>query len=778
MIEESSDFDVLSSSTGDTVEDGESLAEDHDHAGPNGSPPSRGETTEDRVVTEVRPDTLVLGPVDSPRFAMPPFPPRDALAGMILDGSNRPSTSNSPDPASNGDGFPYESTGDGAAVWGDGKASVDQETPPPAPDLDLREGSAPTTSDDPDLSALDELEADLDFKMIDEVASRMASSTSIDSGTNDRVVEMLLRRGVVDTEEVEAAQDEREDQRPNAALWRVLAAQDGVDEDAVYERAARIYAFSVADLENSSPDYEFIRTIVNEFAEEHQERLLDLGVAPYRAGTADGLRTGKMHLVTYDPMRPEVHRLVRSLGFDQFELQYAPKTTVDEIIAETFPRDNEYLDRIEDERAYDLGQNFEDEDDLVDEEKLEEEINRSTLINLFEATLVEAVREGASDIHIYPNSDKEVEIHFRMDGRLNHWHTEDRVHPEALLSVIKDNSMNVDRFESDAAQDGFIQRDVDGARIRFRVSIMPVASANQDINSESVVIRVLDDRKVITDLDKLGLGPRALDRFEHAISQPNGMVILTGPTGSGKSTTLVAALHRVIGPQENVLTIEDPVEYIIEGARQIKLSHKLKLKDALRSILRHDPDTVMVGEMRDKETAELAIKLANTGHLTFSTLHTNDAPSAVSRLYKMGIEPFLLAYAINLVVAQRLIRTLCPRCKKEDHDRDPVLLEQLGFRDEEIENGTFYTAGDNSACSQCGGTGYAGRRAIAEALYMSRPIRHMIVESDGMVDEGAIREHAQEEDGMESLQGSARNVVLNGQTSIEEMLRVVASKQG
>jgi Type II secretory pathway, ATPase PulE/Tfp pilus assembly pathway, ATPase PilB len=255
---------------------------------------------------------------------------------------------------------------------------------------------------------------------------------------------------------------------------------------------------------------------------------------------------------------------------------------------------------------------------------------------------VEAVREGASDIHIYPNSEKEVEIHFRVDGRLNHWHTEDRVHPEALLSVIKDNAMSVDRFESDAAQDGFIQRDVDGTRIRYRVSIMPIASSNQDIDSESVVIRVLDDRKVITDLDKLGLGPRALERFEHAIQQPNGMVILTGPTGSGKSTTLVAALHRVIGPGENVLTIEDPVEYIIEGARQIKLSDKLQLKDALRSILRHDPDTVMVGEMRDKETAELAIKLANTGHLTFSTLHTNDAPSAVSRLYKMDIEPFLM----------------------------------------------------------------------------------------------------------------------------------------
>nr|WP_279303322.1 GspE/PulE family protein [Salinibacter ruber] len=474
-------------------------------------------------------------------------------------------------------------------------------------------------------------------------------------------------------------------------------------------------------------------------------------------------------------MRPEVHRVARSLDLRRFELQYAPKSAVNELLTEAFPKDNEYLERIDEESTVDLGQNFEEEEDLVDEEKLEEEINRSTLINLFEATLVEAVREGASDIHIYPNSEKEVEIHFRVDGRLNHWHTEDRVHPEALLSVIKDNAMSVDRFESDAAQDGFIQRDVDGTRIRYRVSIMPIASSNQDIDSESVVIRVLDDRKVITDLNKLGLGPRALERFEHAINQPNGMVILTGPTGSGKSTTLVAALHRVIGPGENVLTIEDPVEYIIEGARQIKLSDKLRLKDALRSILRHDPDTVMVGEMRDKETAELAIKLANTGHLTFSTLHTNDAPSAVSRLYKMEIEPFLIAYAINLVVAQRLIRTLCPNCKQEVTNPDAVKLRQLGFSEEEIDTATFYAADDKGGCGQCGGTGYDGRRAIAEALYLTEPIRHMIVEAEGIVDEGAIREHAEQEDGMRSLQASARQSILNGETSVEEMIRVVAT---
>ncbi|PSQ99490.1 MAG: type II secretion system protein E [Bacteroidetes bacterium SW_11_64_17] len=690
---------------------------------------------------------------------MPPYAPESSMVASEIGG--RSSAQEALDAL--GDGSPSQGPSDDSAT----------EDPIPSPlefdtDDDASANGGDADLDDP----LADLGADIDPELIDEAASRMASSASV--GTNDRVVEMLLRRGVVELEQVESAQERRATTDPDRALWRVLAEEDDVGEDAVYERAARIYAFAVADIEEREPDLDFVQSTVEAFSEQQQGELLDLRLVPHHVERKDG-RGRKVIFVTHDPMRPEVHRIARSLDLEQFELQYAPKSFVSDLLSEAFPRDNKYLERIDEESALDLGQSIEEDKDLIDQEKLEEEINRSTLINLFEATLVEAVREGTSDIHIYPNPDKEVEIHFRMDGRLMHWHTEDRVHPEALLSVIKDNCMNVDRFESDAAQDGFIQRNVDGTRIRYRVSIMPIASSNADIDSESVVIRVLDDRKVITDLSKLGLGPRALDRFETAINQPNGMVILTGPTGSGKSTTLVAALHEVIGPAENVLTIEDPVEYIIEGARQIKLSDELQLKDALRSILRHDPDTVMVGEMRDKETAELAIKLANTGHLTFSTLHTNDAPSAVSRLYKMGIEPFLLAYAINLVVAQRLIRTLCSGCKKELRDPDPVRLNHLGFSEEEIENETIYTPSDNSNCSKCGGTGYDGRRAIAEALYLTQPIRQMIVEAEGVVDEGEIRKHAQQEDGMRSLQASAREAILNGETSIEEMMRVVAT---
>ncbi|PSQ99628.1 MAG: type II secretion system protein E, partial [Bacteroidetes bacterium QS_9_68_14] len=405
-----------------------------------------------------------------------------------------------------------------------------------------------------------------------------------DVETSDRVVAFLLRSGIVEPRQVARAQQRREEQGSSEALWRVLARGRSVDRASVFAEAARVYAFPIADLEVQPPEPEFTRAVAGHFSEERRERMIELGLAPWRVEMDQERASFKLFLITHDPARPAVHRLAHELDVDRVELQYAPEEDVQALLADAFPQTNEYWDRLEDDdTGVDLGANYEEEDDLIDDEELEAEISRSKLINLFEATLVEAVREGASDIHIFPNPDKEVEIHFRTDGRLRPWHTERKVHPEALLAVIKDNSMNVDRFEKDAAQDGFIQRHVDGALIRFRVSIMPIASAAQDVRAESIVIRVLDDRKVITDLSELGLQERALDRFRHAINQPHGMVIMTGPTGSGKSTTLVAALHEVVSPEVNVLTVEDPVEYVIEDVRQIKLSHKLKLEDALRS---------------------------------------------------------------------------------------------------------------------------------------------------------------------------------------------------
>jgi type IV pilus assembly protein PilB len=588
----------------------------------------------------------------------------------------------------------------------------------------------------------------------------------------DRVVIMLLFK-----QQATMAQIERNWQRwrklagenHSEALWRVLAEDPELERERIFACAAEVYAFDDAVITPETS--RFIKKIESVFSPQQWELLGNQYLLPIaRSGTG-------WTFATFDPTHPDMGQTLRKIGLPNYELQYAPEVVVKGLIKDVFPQHvrNEFLERVaQGSHAFDLGAQYEQEQGLIDEDALEAEIGRSTLINLFEATLLEAVRRGASDIHIFPNKNRQIEIHFRLDGQLDAWHVEKRVHAEAFLAVAKDNSVNVDRFERDAAQDGFIQRTIDGSLIRFRVSVLPIANASHEIRSESIVIRVLDDRKVVTDLKKLGLLDEAMERFSWAVQQPHGMVILTGPTGSGKTTTLFACLHQVVNPRVNVLTVEDPVEYLIEGVRQIKLNPKLDLEQAIRAILRHDPDIVMVGEMRDRATADLAIKLANTGHLTFSTLHTNDAPSAVSRLYKMGVETFLIAYAINLIVAQRLIRTLCPACKEVEPKRNVALLQKLGFTEEEIETATIYRAGENRKCKTCNGIGYKGRRAITETLAFSDAIRTLIVDSEHHIDEDAIRRQALTE-GMLTLRDAARRIVTFGESSIHELIRVVAT---
>ena len=439
------------------------------------------------------------------------------------------------------------------------------------------------------------------------------------------------------------------------------------------------------------------------------------------------------------------------------------KKDYEKLISTILPPENVYLKMMEE---MDAEIKIEDEENSFDEDELDAEINKSALINLVEAALIEGVRKGASDIHFVPKMGNKTDILIRIDGNLQHWHTQDNTLPEAVVAVVKDRSKGMDRFERERAQDGYIQREIDGHVIRFRVSVLPMVGTELKNKFESVVIRILDDRKVITDLDKLGLTGYARQTFVKAINQPQGMVILTGPTGSGKSTTLVAALYQVIDPTLNVLTVEDPVEYVIQGARQLKIGYKMNFDQAIRSILRHDPDVVLVGEMRDKETAEVAIKLANTGHLTFSTLHTNDAPSAVSRLYKMGIEPFLIAYAINIIVAQRLIRSLCNNCKRRVVNFDETLMKAAGLNIEEWKNYTIY---EPKGCEKCNGTGFKGRLAIHEALYFTKEIRQHIVRSGIEVDEEKIRNQAKA-DGTLTLRDSGFEKVKLGLTSIQEVL--------
>ncbi|MGB2869704.1 MAG: GspE/PulE family protein, partial [Bacteroidota bacterium] len=398
------------------------------------------------------------------------------------------------------------------------------------------------------------------------------------------------------------------------------------------------------------------------------------------------------------------------------------------------------------------------------EQALEEEINRSGLVELVERIFMDAVRVGASDIHVVPRGEKRTEFHFRIDGNLSLWYTQQETRAEAVSAVVKDRAMNLDRFERNTAQDGFAQFIIDKRPVRFRVSVIPVIGRELKSKFESIVIRVLQEPTFSTRLEDMGFEPYSQEAFRKAITKPYGMIIVTGPTGSGKSTTLFSALRTVMDPSLNVITVEDPVEYLIEGARQVKLNPKLDFEGALRAILRHDPDIVMVGEIRDRQTAEIGVKLANTGHLTFATLHTNDAASAIARLYKMGVEPFLISYSINIILAQRLLRKLCPQCKTLDPDIDKEALVKLGMTQQEAETGKFYKP---VGCSHCL-RGYKGRMAIHEALYFHKSIRQLILQAGNTIDEEALRAQALK-NGMRTLRMTALDLLRKGITTIEEV---------
>jgi type IV pilus assembly protein PilB len=586
------------------------------------------------------------------------------------------------------------------------------------------------------------------------------------AGITDKIGYTLLKKGIIDYETLEKSLKVKESEqgKNRRNLGQILVEEFQADHDTVFREVAGIYAFREIRLGEEETDQgriEFIKRFVEALPDQARTLLLQIKMLPYKF---DDRQAEKLIIIAADPTNRAIPLVAHNFGVKKYEVAFCRLKDLQGLIDQVVPATNEFLRMLEDTNEEKI--ELKEDEAGVDEDALEAEISRSALINLLEGCLIEAVRQGVSDIHIIPRDVRTTEFWFRVDGDLKLWHVQESTMPEAVAAVVKDRSKNVDRFEREMSQDGFMQRSVDNHMIRFRVSIMPIVGIEFRHKFESIVIRILDDRKVITDLEKLGLQGPAKEFFHKAIVKPQGIIILTGPTGCGKSTTLIAALHQVIDPTLNVLTVEEPVEYIIRGARQLRINPKLDFELALRGILRHDPDIVLVGEMRDRATAEMAIKLANTGHLTFSTLHTNDAPSAVARLYKMGIEPFLIAYAINLIVAQRLIRMLCPVCKRplEKEEFDEELYFQFGLTPEDIANNTIYEA---VGCEKCSG-GYKGRVAIHEALYFTKDIRKLIVKASTDVDEEKIRLQATK-DGMWTLRRAGINRILAGETTLEEV---------
>ena len=586
-----------------------------------------------------------------------------------------------------------------------------------------------------------------------------------DVDITDKIGYTLLKKGIIDYETLEKSLRVKETEatkKERRNLGQILVTEFNADHDAVFREVANLYAFReiyIADENIEKNRIDFIKKMVDGLPDGNRDLLIQTKMLPLKF---DDKQPDKLAIICSDPTDRNIPVIARNFNVKKYEITYCRLKDLQNLLEQVIPPQNEFLKLLEDNQ---ISVETPDDEAQVDEDLLNAEINKSALANLFEGCLVEAVRSGVSDVHIVASEGNKTNFMFRVDGNLKIWHCQEGTMPEAVMAVVKDRTKGVDRFEREMSQDGFVQRVIDGHQLRFRVSIMPIVTTEFKNKFESVVIRVLDDRKVITDLNKLGLQGPARGFFNKAINKPQGIVILTGPTGSGKSTTLIAALYQVIDPTVNVLTIEEPVEYIIRGARQLKIGPKMSFEQSIRGILRHDPDIVLVGEMRDKITAETAIKLANTGHLVFSTLHTNDAPSAVARLYKMGIEPFLIAYAINIIVAQRLIRTLCKICKAPMDDSEKDDLLKFGFTEEEVAKHTFYKP---VGCDKCNG-GYKGRAAIHEALYFSKAIKNIILNAGEKVDENSIREQASK-DGMWTLRRSGMERMLEGMTSLEEVI--------
>lgn len=403
----------------------------------------------------------------------------------------------------------------------------------------------------------------------------------------------------------------------------------------------------------------------------------------------------------------------------------------------------------------------EEEKDAADISAITES-EEAPVIALVNLIILRAVKENASDVHIEPFGEDTLKVRYRIDGILHDVMSLPRNLQLAVVSRIKIMS-DLDIAERRLPQDGRIQVNVGEKKINIRVSILPA------VTGESAVLRILDPSSILLELDSLGFSPDILPNYLSLIKKPNGIILVTGPTGSGKSTTLYTTLNLLNSTEKKIMTIEDPVEYRLKGISQVQAKPKIGLTFAagLRSFLRQDPDIMLVGEIRDKETAEIAVQAALTGHIVLSTLHTNDAPSSVVRLVDMGIEPFLISSSVIGVIAQRLIRKICPKCKKEikiTPDIEKILNEN------EIGNNEI-TLYKGEGCPYCKDTGYKGRVAIFELMVITENIREMIIKN---VSTGKLRQAAVKE-GMCLLKIDGIKKVCEGITTIDEVLRVASA---
>jgi len=562
----------------------------------------------------------------------------------------------------------------------------------------------------------------------------------------DRLGDLFVREGLIDEDQLQKAL--REARESNTRIGFALVKLGFVAEDQLTRALAKQFRVPAVDLDKVEVEEKILRLVPEDVAMRHRVlplrkvgRTLTVAMAnPTDMGAIDNLKFITRYEI--EPVIVGEYTLQKHLE-DYYGLG---ETKMQEILGDLLDEEVEVL---------------EDHEEEFSVAAMEAEVDKAPVVKFINGLLTDAVLKGVSDIHIEP-FEKEVRIRYRLDGALQEVMKPPMKMKAALTSRIKILA-DLNIAERRVPQDGRIKLKLKNRVVDFRVSTLPV------IFGEKIVLRILDQGNLTFDLAEFGFEPQAEKDFMNAIANPYGMVLVTGPTGSGKTTTLYSALSRVNGENVNIMTAEDPVEYNLHGINQVQVRTEIGMSFAasLRAFLRQDPNIIMVGEIRDLETGGISIKAALTGHLVLSTLHTNDAPSTITRLIDMGLEPFNVAAALNLVTAQRLVRKICPNCKVEA-EYDGEVLEMAKLPSGWIESVTLFKG---EGCEKCDGSGYKGRQGLYEVMAINAGIRKLIMQG---VTADELREAAIK-DGMLTLRMDGLKKLEKGVTTLEEVMKETAA---
>jgi len=566
--------------------------------------------------------------------------------------------------------------------------------------------------------------------------------------------EICLRLHLITQEQLEQALEKQKQLKTQESIGDVLVNMGLITERDLVRCLGEQWGVPFVDVTEIEPDPEALKMVSQELA--RRQKVLPIS-----------RKNGKLSLAMKNPLDIFTIDEIRLMTGGEVEPMISLEEDIVAAIGRFYRTDasvkeavSEVMRDIEGGQIDFTTSDKEDEEEFSIEQ-LKELSEEAPVIRLANLIISRAVADGASDIHIEPTKNA-VRVRFRLDGILHEGLAVPKKIQASLISRVKIMA-DMDIAEKRAPQDGRIGAVIDGRQFDFRVSTLP------SVYGEKIVMRVLDKSAISIGLSKLGLLPETLERFESLIMRTYGIILVTGPTGSGKSTTLYSVLSKLNSGEKNILTIEDPVEYELAGITQTQINPRAGLTFAtgLRTMLRQDPNIMMVGEIRDAETAIIAIEAALTGHLVLSTLHTNDAPGAVTRLIDMGIEPFLISSSVIGVLAQRLVRVICAKCK-EQYKPPGDAVQRLGIP---VETGTSVTFYRGRGCDHCKGTGYKGRIAVYELMVMNDKVRDLIL---ARASSHTIRQAAMES-GMKTLKDDAMEKILLGTTSLEESLRVIYS---